>query len=331
MIIAIENSTWNNIGDAFYQSCIEHAFKVAHPNHRIVTFDGPSNRAFRAGFWIKNAIDIRQYFRADHFVFSGPIISSSFIDRYSELIQAIKDAGKSYSLISVHASASGQDLDTISEFLKLYPPSALHTRDDYTYTKLRGIADYEFPGVCFAFFARSLSSIPEVVLDDPYICSSFYAMQEPEFAVIRDDEGEVERLILKRKPTTILPWRVARHLQFLRSYRNEQDGFRVLRPVHDAFRFPNVSFARPNSYLTYNPMIFLSIYKYCAATISDRVHAGVVSLSFGKPALIVRRDNRYELFKNSIVKENDGVLRANQNELDIQYKMHIDWLTGIPL
>lgn len=40
-VIAVENSTWNNIGDAFYQTSICQMLARALPQCEVVTFDGP--------------------------------------------------------------------------------------------------------------------------------------------------------------------------------------------------------------------------------------------------------------------------------------------------
>ncbi|MEO0686167.1 MAG: polysaccharide pyruvyl transferase family protein, partial [Cyanobacteria bacterium J06649_11] len=41
----------------------------------------------------------------------------------------------------------------------------------------------------------------------------------------------------------------------------------------------------PNSYLSFNPISYLSLYRGSSLTISDRVHSCVVTLAAGKPAL----------------------------------------------
>ncbi|MEL7547245.1 MAG: polysaccharide pyruvyl transferase family protein [Pseudomonadota bacterium] len=330
MIIAVENSTWSNIGDAFYQQSIEEVFRRTFPDSQVFAFDGPAERAFRAGNWIKNSTDLRPHTVADHFVFSGPILSDTFLKRYGQLIKNIKDARKSYSLISVHGGADPAALAPTFEFLNRYRPCALHTRDQFTFERFSGVSDYRHSGLCFAFFAKHIENLPALKPDIPYICSSFYSIPEPKFEVRANSKLEVEGLRFTQFKRNILPWRAARHLQFAAPHIERQSGFDIIRPVHDAYRFPNVSFGRRKAYLSYNPKCFLSVYKYASATISDRVHAGVVSLSFGKPALIKPRDARYELFDNPAITKTDGLLRADQKEIDRQYDLHIDWLRNIP-
>lgn len=330
MKFAIENSTWNNIGDAFYQQSIVEVFRRTFPNDQVVTFDGPADRAFHHGNWMRNTLDARTWVEADHFVFSGPIMSNTFLARHEPLIRKIREQGKSYSLISVHGGAVGSTLDAIRKFLTEHPPAAIHTRDTDTFEKLKDLVPHQLSGICFAFFVKLMENIPDLQPDAPYICCSFYSKPEPGFEITRDKHGAIAELSFTKRPTTTLPWRLARHLQSRRPYPKSENGFEIVRPVHDAHKFPHITFAKPGTYITYNPKAFLSIYKHTSATISDRVHAGVVTLSFGKPALIDKIDGRAKLFDNSAVSERNGVLRADQFEIDRHYKNHVEWLKNIP-
>ncbi|WP_171052566.1 hypothetical protein [Ruegeria sediminis] len=39
--IAVKNSTWNTVGDAFYQISLARALRVAFADDRVVDMDGP--------------------------------------------------------------------------------------------------------------------------------------------------------------------------------------------------------------------------------------------------------------------------------------------------
>lgn len=280
---------------------------------------------------MRNTLDARAWVQADHFVFSGPIMSNTFLARYGNLIRSICAQGKSYSLISVHGGAVGPTLANIRRFLTEHPPAAIHTRDTDTFEKLKDLVPHQLSGICFAFFVKLMENIPDLQPRSPYVCCSFYSKLEPGFDIVGDMQGGIEALSFKQRPTSKLPWRFGRHLQFRKDYPEVQNGFDIVRPVHDAHKFPHITFAKPRTYITYNPKAFLSIYKNTSATISDRVHAGVVTLSFGKPALIDKLDGRSKLFDNPVVSEKDGMLVADQSEIDRLYATHTAWLKNVPL
>ncbi|WP_352821775.1 polysaccharide pyruvyl transferase family protein [Mesorhizobium sp. M0898] len=89
---------------------------------------------------------------------------------------------------------------------------------------------------------------------------------------------------------------------------------------------PHLTFSRRDSYITYNPLNFLSIYKYCDGVLTDRVHAGVAGLSFGKPARVLKVDRRFELFSKAPLTVVNGVFTLDKERLHQEYQRHCDWL-----
>jgi hypothetical protein len=327
MRIAVENSTWNNIGDAFYQTALQTMVGQAFPEAEVFAFDGPIVRAFRPRNFKANAYDARPAVDADHFIFSGPILGSTFPEQYGPLIKAIVESGRSYSLVSVHAYSKDEELDRLREFLKAYPPRAIETRDRVTFDKIRGLADCQKDGVCFAFFVRCIPGVPLYSADERYICMSFHSAPEPKVRFEHPGAGFFEAGIdLSQEVQPLLPWKFSRHLDFAARRPTEVAGRKVVRPVHSFYPSPHLIFSRPNSYISYNPANFLSIYRNCEGVITDRVHAGVAALSFGKPALVSRLDGRYALFEKVPLERNGDVVRLAPAALDKIYDEHMDWL-----
>jgi hypothetical protein len=325
--ICVENSTWNNIGDAFYQLSMRSLLKNCL-NAEIVDFDGPAKRAFRpARFVKKNTCDIRSQTDGDHFVLSGPILSLDFLETYGHFIRKILERGKSYSLLSVHAYAEGGEIEVLREFFKSFPPIAFHTRDRDTFEKFRGISALEYDGICFAFFVNKLDCIPTYLREYPYICSSFHNGIEPKVSYDSIEEL-LARPVENARRLGPLTWRVARHFEFLRRNASTVGGAEIIRPVHGFYPLTYLIFSRPNSYISHNPLVFLGIYKSCKATITDRVHAGVASLSFGNPAFIARLDGRYSLFRDAPITERNGWFFPKEDELDLRYNEIERWLSG---
>nr|WP_321510719.1 polysaccharide pyruvyl transferase family protein [uncultured Celeribacter sp.] len=328
--IAVENSTWNNIGDAFYQESLISAFRKAFPAANVVSMDGPSARAFRIGWVGSDPFEARMRTVADHYVFSGPIIGPNFMRLYAPQIEAIVRAGKSYSLISVRSGVNGEALDVVREFLRKHPPRAIYTRDPSSLVRLSGIVDQECSGPCFAFFVSKLNGIPDVSEDRPYLALSVYTSREP-CLVSENNSQSIGKLSIDwRDPPKSRRWRVLRHLEWHSSLRMEQSvPFGIVRPVQSHSRLSHVTFARPNSYISYNPLCYLGIIKGCAAVISDRVHAGVSALSFGRAMHVRPLDERYDLFTDIPLQRVGEFQTLDTQFVDDKFEEAITWLQNI--
>ncbi|MER9242377.1 polysaccharide pyruvyl transferase family protein [Mesorhizobium sp. M0633] len=327
LTIAVENSTWNNLGDAFYQTSLQRVLQKELPNHRVVSFDGPIKRAFRPGRFENNCFDVRSWTEADHYVFSGPILRG-FTAHYGDLIKRIIEKGATYSLISVHSNAFDAEIPALRAFLAKYPPTAIHTRDHLTYEKIGDLVSPSLDGICFAFFVSRLDDIPTLSPNIPYICSSFHSMKEPRLTVNPTSKdtsfigADVSFEVTKRR----IPWKLERHADFRHTYQETLGPWKVIRPVHGLYPFPYLTFSRPNSYITYNPLNMLAIYKYCDGVVTDRVHAGVAALSFGRPARIVPVDTRFDLFSHAPIKRVGGVFQIDERALEREYERHSAWI-----
>lgn len=324
MRVAVENSTWNNIGDAFYQMSLENMLREALPDAEVFSFDGPLRRAFRPNRHIARGLDSRLLCEADHYVFSGPILGSQFLPNYGELIEHIVKRGKTYSLLSIHDGCSSTDQrNDILQFLRKHPPAAVHSRDNPSFETIGELCSASLRGICFAFFISKVPGISGFDLAEPYICSSFHSGAEPSF--YQSESGSV--LDIKTSEfERIRKWRWIRHTEFRKHHPTSVGRWKIYRPVHSFNRFPHLIFSRPDSFISYNPKVFLSIYKCCDAVFTDRVHAGVAALSFGRPAHVIGIDNRFDLFDAVGLDKVNGFFLPNDETLAEHYQNVMKWL-----
>ena len=63
MKIIVENSTWNNVGDGWYQFSLYFMLKECLPQHEVILGEGPIKRAFRitSSKQMKNALNWMDY------------------------------------------------------------------------------------------------------------------------------------------------------------------------------------------------------------------------------------------------------------------------------
>ena len=327
MKVIIENSTWNNIGDAFYQSTIFSLFKKNYPNCEILMGDGPIKRAFRprTNKQFENMFQLMQHQKADYHVFSGPILKH-LLDVYKEKIIEIVKRGANYALISVSsAGISEEECKPIGDFFRKYPPILFTSRDEDTFFKFsKYISQNCYNGICTAFLVGRFLPVDEIELPHQFFISSFYSELEPYYFC--DKEVTVNTIDVKRKKTYLnLSHDISRHLNFLRPQQSKLGDHLILRVHNDlSTHYKHIKFSHPNSFMSFNPLSYLSLYKSTNFTISDRIHACAVTLAFGKPCRLFSDSPRAGIFNRLGYDpfQNNGVMFPNLDKLDDEiYKL----------
>lgn len=318
MKILVENSTWNNIGDGWYQFSLFYMLKNIYPHHEIILGEGPIKRAFRLSNkkQLNNALDLLKYQEADIHVFSGPMIPQ-IIQNYGSVIKEILRKKNNYVLISASGTGlTSSQIQEIGNFLKKYPPLFMSTRDNETYLNFKDYVPNSYNGICTAFLVDLNIKLNTFTLDKPFFISSFYTEMEPDF-ILKDHSKptSIENIIVKHKKTKYhLPFKIARHLNFLNSQQSELNGVKIVRTIQNLnTRFNHINFAMPNSFISFNPLTYLEVVKSSEFTISDRVHACAVSLGCGKPARFLFETPRAGIFERLKFdyKKNEGIMYPN--------------------
>jgi hypothetical protein len=222
-------------------------------------------------------------------------------------------------------------MEKIIKFLKVYAPTAVHTRDSPTFEKIKGIAKADLDGICFAFWVNKMKQLPIYSDGNPYICASYYRGYEPELRIDKPNSDDLLKSGIVTIPTKAMNqklWRVARLLEYRRKSPSTLGRWDIIRPVHSFTRMPVQAFSKQNSYITYNPENFLAIYKHCDGVLSDRVHAGVAGLSFGKPVQIEKVDTRFALFEKLPIEHAAGFMKLAPHALDPFFEEVSKWLSN---
>lgn len=328
MKILIENSTWSNVGDGWYQFSLYYMFKKLYPEHHVVMGEGPVHRGFRVTNkqQKKNILDVMLYEKADIHVISGPFLSVNFFSYYAEKIKRLKERGEQYALISISGtSVSEQVRNEIGFFLKQYPPLFLASRDEETYNNYKEFVTNSYNGICTAFLVDKNITIDSFKMEKPFFISSFYRELEPTYSLEMGKTCTIENILIEHYPTMLkLPYRISRHLNFKRTQQKEVGGYLIVRTVQNLnTRFNHINFAMPNSFISFNPLRYLEVVKSSEFTISDRVHACAVSLACGKPARFLFETPRAGIFDRLgfDYKSNKGIMYPNQQRIDDEYML----------
>jgi hypothetical protein len=319
MRLAVENTTWNNIGDGFYQTSIENMLREMFPGSAVSVFEGPIRRAFRprSGALGGKAFDLGQVQDADAYVLSGPILNGEFSNYYGELIKRWHSLNKPYLLLSAHGTYR-----PAIDLLRKYPPVALSTRDEATFAALDDVDVPKMNGVCYAFFVSKTMIPCDIAANEQFIVSSFYKSPEPSLA-LGGSGMPLDQALQIGVPRVYRRPAIQKHLLWFRPYPGSIGPYKIIRAHHDiGMRLPTSHYSYPNSFFSFNPSGYLSLYKHTACTITDRVHAAVVTMSFGNPAIYCSASTRDGLFTaNGITRQQGQARRIEPECLDRQYDL----------
>lgn len=321
MKILIENSTWNNIGDGFYQSALFMMFKEIYPDADVFMEEGPVRRAFRPKKvkHFDNAFKLMDYQKADLHVFSGPMIPQVFLS-YKQKIIDIVSRGDNYAFVSVSgAGVSDAFLKQLGSFFQEYPPILFSSRDEETYLRYKEYVPNAYNGICTAFLVNHY--LPVDKIDKKFFISSFYTEMEPEYFVEGGGEDlTVENVGVKHKNKMFgLPFNYSRHLNFLRPQQASLADHDILRVHQDlSTHFKHLKFSHPNSFMSFNLLSYLALYKSTQFTVSDRVHSCAVTLAFGNPTKFLYETPRAGIFDRLgfDYKSNGGVMYPNMEIIE---------------
>ncbi|MGK0271154.1 MAG: hypothetical protein ACI88H_001808 [Cocleimonas sp.] len=324
--ILVENSTWNNIGDGFYQSALYVYLKELFPDYNVLMGDGPIKRAFRpTKIFEANTFKLMDHEIADIHVFSGPMLPT-FIEEYGDKVREIVKSGRNYALVSCSLAGKTHLVKEIGAFFKEYPPIAFSSRDPDTFHQFEKYLESSYNGICGAFLVNKLPL--STVEHPPFFISSFYSMPEPLFSSSESSVKNVADVELKFRKAFI-PHKFDRHFEFLRFHSPELNNLSIVRPVHAVTdRFSHINFGSPNSFLSFNPLAYLSLYKAAEFTISDRIHACAVSIALGKPARLFTNSPRAGIFDRLGIdyKSNGGFIEPCPELIEKETKLMGEYL-----
>ncbi|GHT53492.1 hypothetical protein FACS189446_1040 [Bacteroidia bacterium] len=326
MKILVDNSTWSNVGEAWYRFPLYYLLKNIYPEYEVIMGEGPARVTFtvQRQQQQKNIFDLMQYQKADIHIFSGPILPILLSD-YKNKIVEIKKRNAQYALISISGTGlSKERINEIGNFLKEYPPLLFASRDEETYQSFSPFVKNAYNGICTSFLANKMIPAQTFQLEKPFFISSFYTELEPYYALDNGKKCSVENLQIRRQKTCCgLPYKYARHFNFLRPQQVEVGNHLIVRTIQGLNpRFKHINFAMPNSFISFNPCAYLEITNSSEFVISDRVHACATGLAYGKPVRFLFDTPRAGLFDRMgfDYKSNKGIMYPNPEKIDEEYE-----------
>lgn len=310
-----------NIGNAFFQLGGEWVLRQALPDARIMLI---SEQPGYPSYWNPkggnpaNSLDLPSLLEVDYLVLMGPMFRDETEAIWGNALERALSKGTRLVLLGIGAMNYREDsFLQYRRFLQRYPPYILVSRDHETYERLGDLATHACSGIDLGFFMSNVYEPLGFGKDQQrFLALSFDEGPEPRIALDpetptrRDSderfcrafefEGGTWQASFPRIRTLLA--RRSRYGMFLEGVLfsgnciDRIGEFIVLRPDHR----PHPIIARrtyryPHVICSDTPYIYAETYSRAALTLTNRVHACVAALCYGRPAMLFSETPRVRL------------------------------------
>ncbi|EPC04155.1 hypothetical protein L861_02250 [Litchfieldella anticariensis FP35 = DSM 16096] len=314
MKVALVSGFWaQNIGNAFFNIGGKWALEqVFGENNVQFVQDRPPYRTFYDQMKgdPENYVKLHEMLDVEYLVLQGPMLTKTFPHIWGEAFKKLKERGVK---IMLHGAAffkyNDEEVAAVRAFLEKYPPHLISTRDEDTYNVIKDWPILTYNGLDSAFFVPKV--FKPLKFNEPYYAFNFDRFPEPTVYLGNHDqkkdasftfENEVWNLktpkvqqyfSLKGKSQAYLG-----HLLDRRKLPSSLLGKKIIRPEHRYVpHMTHKIYQHPNSFVSDEVFTYLSVYANSTMTLADRVHACVMTLAYGNPAMLFTISPRQALFK----------------------------------
>ena len=245
---------------------------------------------------------------ADVLVLIGPIITKYFLKTLSETIKEYCNRNKKYIMLGIGMMHySENDLMEIKKFLNAYPPLFMSSRDNLTYETFCNIIPNIYNGLDLAFFVpEAYKPIKSV---SKYIVSNFDKITEPNIYETKENSKDAISITDEENIKVVLPRFFSRiglktdrisdifvYLGAVLPKSKRQDkvyNYSIIRPDHRFWpMFVKKVYRYNNSYCSEIPEGYFNIYANSSLTVTDRIHACILTLAYGNKAMFFAKTAR---------------------------------------
>lgn len=348
-----------NIGNAFFALGIKHVLEQAVPNARVVLFSdqaaylnlvpGPNYRREP-----RNSLHYLEYIRPDYIVLTGSLLTKQFPQVWGTSLKSLVQAGTKILLIGVgHYDYSPEEIEVCRNLLREYPPYVFVSRDHQTYENLHDIAECSYDGIDGAYFTPDIFQPIRTDLP-PYVVLNFDKTPEPRIRALSNSVFQPDKLLYETFNFDFQgqEWLVQFPKLRLAASRFLGKGFSfLLGPLGlcgtKQKRFGDFMIVRtdhqlnpimirrifrgPNAFAGDIPYTYLNIYAQTELTLTDRIHAALVTMAYGRPAMLFSQSGRALIIEEV---GGEGVTRGPTNlDMDVlarRKQAMISFLRSVP-
>jgi hypothetical protein len=363
MTIAIPIGWSTNIGNAFFAEGIKHILERAIPDCRAVLLTDQAaflnlmpGRNYRHE--PRNSLRYLDHIRPDYVVIAGSCLTEQFPRIWGESFRCLYEGGTKVLLVGAgHYDYSPREIEVCRDLLRRYPPHVFISRDHRTYEIFQDVCPHSYDGIDCAYFVPDVfEPIPTDLR--PYIVVNFDKTPEPWIQVsangtfsatdsrkgtsgntiLFDFQGhtwslqfprirlKLSRLLDKGYAFTVGP-------MGLHGTHQSRAGERMIVRTDHALNplMLRRIFRGPNAFAGDLPYTYYNLYAQTDLTLTDRIHAALVTLSYGRPAMLISRSGRASI----IERVGGGEVTRKPTQLDMQVLVRekqsmIDFLKSVP-
>ena len=278
----INGGGWvTNIGNGFLDIGTMGAIKLACPESNLY-LNSVLNRwvisSFNKTIFSKilkidpsNIFNIQYYCKVDYVVQSGAFLGNDWLNTHGKILSYFSKKGVKIILIGGGMTDSGYNtsVEKNRSYVESLKPFIFISRDKPSYDAFKDIADHSYNGIDCAFFLKDAYSPAQLDLP-PYIIFNFDKQAEPKLESIDCPVN---------MPIVHLHHSFWHKFSFTKTYKMFKEYY-----------------SKSNFMISELPYDYLNLYANASATYSDRVHACVASISYGRPAQLFSKSQRAFLF-----------------------------------
>lgn len=205
-----------------------------------------------------NALDVASVTACDLVVIAGMAMCTEFLRVNGPTLEAMSKRGVPVMLMGTGAAAyTGEERKAYGGFLRKIRPIAFISRDRQSFQDYAGFFDQVHEGIDCGFFVPDAFRPLPLILE-PYVVLNFDSLPEPEI---------------------------------------DAAGRMVLRSHHGVWRLGSIDMTKPLTLVSDIPHDYLALYASAEEVHSDRVHACVAALAYGRAARLYHPTSRGRLFE----------------------------------
>lgn len=326
------SSNWaNNIGNPFFNLGAIHLLNSVRPDFFIQQTDFTIERVFKLkGNYLNNYFRYMDYIGGgDVLVLGGPMFSTYFGELYEKLFKEVKENNMKIILLTAGGNTyTGKEKSHCRSVLSEYTPDVFASRDEYTYDNYADLAQRSYNGICTAWFTPEYFPGYDTPSLGKYITSVFDKTSEPTITLKDYDKNDPHSY--KNINTEVVGHGSSKKLTRLmqRNFPESIDDFIVIRPTHNVLKKgASRLFFKKNSFVSQTPYGYLNLYRNAELTLTDRLHAAVVTLAYGNPAQLFIRSLRARLLERvNAQAAMSGVFTMDLDYLEEEKDKYKNWL-----
>jgi hypothetical protein len=307
-----------NIGNAFIDKGSLYSLKLANPNANIYfASEMPQWFYYFSNKNYSKAFNLASVIKSDYIVISGMMLCEEFVKLYESVVsKAIKNGAKFIINGGGGEKYDPQEVSAVRNFLKRCPPLAFISRDDVSFKNYQNLAKYSYNGIDVGFFISDCFPAANLNLSN--------------FAIFNFDQSIFRELFSENnKIKKELKSQISEDCIIINTYHSCWPKTRFKDLIISLF-FADRYIYQANTLISDIPEDYLQLYANAKATYSNRVHACIAALSYGKKSRLFSRTKRALLFDRiglrNIQKE---LVEIDINKFQQEKNKQVEFLTNI--